>query len=409
MSNPNFSRVVVGLTAVFALFLAACDTASPIDVPPVVIPAEMTATPAPAVTTRLSSTITPTTGSTIAATETPVPSSPTPSPTLPPTETPTPQPYIVQEGDTLTSIADKLGTTAAMIQRANEISNGNTIYVGQELVIPAGDAALTERGVLPNQILCPSPAEIAAIDSDGGTPLGLSAVCQIPIVSYQFGTGDTVLVLVGGIHGGYEWNTILLAYEILDHLQHNPEIIPASLSVVVIPNANPDGLYAVTQRMERFSIDDVNTDTVPGRFNGHSVDLNRNWDCAWTPNGVWRDSLVSGGTAPFSELENQRLRDFLLAAEPAAVLFYHSALGGVFASGCDQIDPASEQLATVYSQASGYPIYGAFQQYTITGDASDWLAGQGIPAITIELTTHESIDWRMNLAGLNALMSQLAP
>jgi len=31
------------------------------------------------------------------------------------------------------------------------------------------------------------------------------------IDSYTYGTGDTHLAFVGGMHGGYEWNSVLLA------------------------------------------------------------------------------------------------------------------------------------------------------------------------------------------------------
>jgi len=107
------------------------------------------------------------------------------------------------------------------------------------------------------------------------------------------------------------------------------------------------------------------------------------------------------------DTENQILRDFLLAADPAATVLLHSAATGVYVSGCGQVDPASKVLAAVYSQASGYPLYDTFQHYDITGDASNWLALQGIPAISVELSTHESVDWGMNLAGLNALINHM--
>ena len=37
------------------------------------------------------------------------------------------------------------------------------------------------------------------------------------IDAYTYGDGDTNLLFVGGIHGGYEWNSVLLAYEMMDH------------------------------------------------------------------------------------------------------------------------------------------------------------------------------------------------
>jgi predicted deacylase len=261
-----------------------------------------------------------------------------------------------------------------------------------------------DRAVLYNHILCPAEEDI---DPEGGAIIGRSAVCRIPIVSYQLGEGATPLILVGGMHGGYEWNTILLAYRILDHLRQNPELIPPSLTIHLIPNANPDGLYAVTRRTGRFSAADVAENTEMGRFNGHYVDLNRNWDCDWTPNAMWRDSPISGGSAPFSEPENQALRDFILGKDPAAALFLHSAATGVYISGCGQPDPASTTLGKVYSNASGYPLYDGFHYYDVTGDAGDWLATQGIPSITVELSTHEALDWNMNLLGLSALIDHI--
>jgi len=44
--------------------------------------------------------------------------------------------YVVQPGDTLSSIARKFGTTTATLQRLNNLSNPNRIYVGQRLIIP---------------------------------------------------------------------------------------------------------------------------------------------------------------------------------------------------------------------------------------------------------------------------------
>jgi LysM repeat protein len=46
------------------------------------------------------------------------------------------QTYVVQRGDTLSSIAVRLGTTAWAIAYANNLPNVNIIYVGQTLHIP---------------------------------------------------------------------------------------------------------------------------------------------------------------------------------------------------------------------------------------------------------------------------------
>ena len=46
------------------------------------------------------------------------------------------QTYVVQEGDTLTTIAAAFGTTEQAIVSANSLANANMIYVGQSLLIP---------------------------------------------------------------------------------------------------------------------------------------------------------------------------------------------------------------------------------------------------------------------------------
>ncbi|HSG15347.1 MAG TPA: M14 family metallopeptidase [Anaerolineae bacterium] len=225
------------------------------------------------------------------------------------------------------------------------------------------------------------------------------------ITARQFGHGPVHIILVGGIHGGYEWNTVLLAYEAIDFFSTHPSAIPSENTLTIIPNANPDGLFAVTNKEGRFNEADLLPDTVPGRFNGRGVDLNRNWDCQWQEEARWQDRSVSGGSYPFSEPESRALRDFFLANDPALVLFWHSAANGVFAAGCPDIFQPSYEQAEVYGRAAGYPTYERFDAYSITGGAAGWLALQGIPSISVELKTHEEVEWEQNLAGIEALLA----
>lgn len=76
-------------------------------------------------------------------TATPLPeptSSPSPQPESGPTPTPVPTPapleYIVQDGDTLTAIAQEFGVAASVLAAYNEISDPDVINVGQRLRIP---------------------------------------------------------------------------------------------------------------------------------------------------------------------------------------------------------------------------------------------------------------------------------
>ncbi|NLE76729.1 MAG: LysM peptidoglycan-binding domain-containing protein, partial [Chloroflexi bacterium] len=120
------------LTALAALALGAAsctpavETPNPADTP--------TATPEPTATLLLAVTRPPT------ATPAPL----TPLPTATPTITPTPVIYTIQKGDNLLSIANQYGVTLQALQEANGILDPRRLQIGQELVIPLDEAALTE-------------------------------------------------------------------------------------------------------------------------------------------------------------------------------------------------------------------------------------------------------------------------
>jgi hypothetical protein len=227
------------------------------------------------------------------------------------------------------------------------------------------------------------------------------------IEAYLYGNGDEPLLFIGGIHGGYEWNSVFLAYQFMDYLEENPDVIPNNLTIAVIPSANPDGLYKIVDKEGRFNISDVKeaTENGLGRFNNHEVDLNRNFDCKWQEESTWRGNVVSAGTEPFSEPEAKAIRDFVLKYEPKAVVFWHSQSNAVYASECEEgILPETLTIMNLYSRASGYPAVDSFDAYQITGDVEGWLASINIPAITVELSTHETIEWNKNLSGAKALI-----
>lgn len=225
---------------------------------------------------------------------------------------------------------------------------------------------------------------------------------------YTFGSGDTHLLFVGGIHGGYEWNSVLLAYRFIDHLKADPAAVPEGLRISIIPSANPDGLFEVIGQAGRFTLEDVPADEgepPTGRFNANEVDLNRNFDCQWQPESTWRGQSVSAGDEPFSEPEAQAIRDLVEADRPDAAVFWHSQSNAVYASECeDGILPETLEVMNTYAEAAGYPSVESFDHYPITGDAEGWLASLDIPAVTVELSTHETVEWEKNLAGFQAVV-----
>ena len=211
-------------------------------------------------------------------------------------------------------------------------------------------------------------------------------------MAYRLGHGPIGRALIGGLHGGYEWNTVTLMTETLDHLIIHPEKIPSQVTLYIIPVANPDGMIA-------------GTDRVDGRLNAHQVDLNRNWDYQWqmtATHGLWP---VDAGESPFSEPETSALRDFIIERDLEAVVFYHSAFAAVF-SGAGVTTTQTVELARMLADATGYrhAPEGVPGQIT-TGNAIDWLTDNGITAVEVELTNHSDLDWEQNLRGLRAFLN----
>ncbi|MEX2013600.1 MAG: M14 family zinc carboxypeptidase, partial [Parcubacteria group bacterium] len=232
------------------------------------------------------------------------------------------------------------------------------------------------------------------------------------ITAYHYGTGGTGLLFVGGIHGGYSWNTVLLAYQMMDYLKENPTVIPNNIKVTIIPVLNPDGLNKVVGTAGRFTQADAPSSlalTIPGRFNAHTVDLNRNFDCDWQASGKWQEKTVSGGDKAFSEPESQALKNYVETNKPTAVIAWFSAAGGVYASSCNgSISSETRAIMEKFAKASGYSAYKSFDFYKTTGDVTNWLAKNNISAISVILTNHTDTEWTKNQKGLGALLEHYA-
>ncbi len=242
----------------------------------------------------------------------------------------------------------------------------------------------------------------------GQTVIG-NSVDGRPIIAYHYGDGRTELLFVGGIHGGYSWNTALVAYELIDYLETNPESVPENIKVTVIPVLNPDGLNEVVGTTSRFTSAQVSGDTISGRFNGNKVDLNRNFDCDWQSTGKWQNRDVDGGTAAFSEPEAQAVKNYIESRDLQAVVVWYSSAGGVFASSCHNgVLDETRTLTNLYAEASGYSAYEEFDFYEITGDMVNWLAKKEIPAISVLLTNHQDVEWAKNRSGVQALLNHYA-
>jgi hypothetical protein len=232
--------------------------------------------------------------------------------------------------------------------------------------------------------------------SNGGnrrTVIGYS-VSGRPIEVYTFGNGERQRMIVAGIHGGYEWNTIALADELIEHINDHPEIIPSDVTLYILRNLNPDG--------------DARDHGIDGRVNDHGVDLNRNfptnWAADWDRRGCWNYGPTTGGRAPGSEPETRAMMYFLQTRRVEALISYHSAALGVFPGG-EPWEENSVEFAKALSEVTGYRFPPIDTGCIFTGTLADYAVEMGAVAVDMELSTHRFTDFRQNLRALEVLLN----
>ena len=236
------------------------------------------------------------------------------------------------------------------------------------------------------------------------TPMVLPASNQIvigysiekrPQQVFRFGQGSINKLILAGIHGGSEWNTIELADQLIGYLGDNPKRIPDDTTLFILRDINPDG----TARAHG----------VDGRVNANGVDLNHNWPYNWKEDwprdGCWIWRKVTGGISPGSEPEVQNVIKFIDSIKPSALISYHSAALGIFPGGKPNFPP-SINLAASIAEVSNYPYPPIDTGCDYSGNLTDWAANtRGIPSIDIELTNHTDTDFDQNLRVLQAFLA----
>jgi protein MpaA len=217
-----------------------------------------------------------------------------------------------------------------------------------------------------------------------------------PIEVYTFGSGARQYLIVAGIHGGYERNTIALANELIRYIDSHPEVIPANVTLYIIRDMNPDG--------------EARSDGVDGRVNNNGVDLNRNfptenWIPDWDRAGCWSYRPTTGGTYGGSEPETRTVMSFIASHKIQAVISYHSAALGVFPGGVPW-EADSIRLAKALSTVTGYPYPPVDTGCVYTGTLADWAVENGVgAAVDMELADHIDTDFEKNLEALKVLLN----
>jgi len=221
------------------------------------------------------------------------------------------------------------------------------------------------------------------------------SVLNRPIDVYTFGQGENQYLIIAGIHGGYEGNTVDLANQLMVYISQHPEVIPSGATLYIIPDMNPDAV--------------ARGRNVDARVNANGVDLNRNfptpnWVADWDHTNCWNDRPTTGGTYGGSEPETKAVMNFLISHRIQAMISYHSAALGVFPGG-DPWQRASKDLADGLSNVTGYPYPPIDIGCTYTGTLADWAVEHGVgAAVDMELANHQDSDFNKNIKAMKVLL-----
>ena len=245
----------------------------------------------------------------------------------------------------------------------------------------------------PQEALEATPTTFVLPSGRRAAIIGLSAEGR-PLEVYTFGQGERQRMIVAGIHGGYEGNTIRLADELILYLDEHPEAIPSDVTFYILRSLNPDG--------------DARSHDKYGRTNANGVDLNRNfpvhWLADWDRGGCWNELPTTSGTGPGSEPETKAVMRFLSSHNIDALISYHSAALGIFPGG-EPWDDDSMRLAESIAEVSSYPYPPIDTGCVYSGTLADYAVAIGIAAVDMELTNHHDTDFDINLQVMEVLLN----
>jgi sialidase-1 len=183
-----------------------------------------------------------------------------------------------------------------------------------------------------------------------------------PLEYLVFGHGDNVIFILASIHGDEQVGTPLV-HRLAEHLDENVDLLDGR-KIVLLPNANPDGVA-------HFS-----------HSNAKGVDLNRNFDSSNRHN-----SRTSGPRA-LSEPESRLIHEIIEKHSPDRIVSIHQLRSWSVHSkgppGMVDYEGPAEELASRMSDRCKLPLrtFGT-QRGSLGAYAGNDLS---IPIITLELT-----------------------
>ncbi|MCL1865583.1 MAG: DUF2817 domain-containing protein [Spirochaetes bacterium] len=169
------------------------------------------------------------------------------------------------------------------------------------------------------------------------------------IYSKQFGSGDKLTLIIGGVHGD-EPVGFISALKLAQFIKRNPAAIHNR--VIIVPCINPDGLSRGT------------------RVNARGVDINRNF-----PGPTWSADFIksynNSGKYPASEPETAALIKLMEQYKPDMIIQMHQPFNALYPSPntpAELMNKMSSLSELEVIDDIGYPTPGSLGNYRVSQD-----------------------------------------
>ncbi|MBQ3088107.1 MAG: peptidoglycan-binding protein [Clostridia bacterium] len=225
--------------------------------------------------------------------------------------------YTVSGGDTVYSIANKLGSTVSLIENANKNLSAFNLQVGRNILVPF-NFSLVPTNIAWSSLL----TELVCEGLEVRYPFAVTeiigrSVKGAPIVMLKIGDGENK-VFFNASHHANEWITTPMVLKFTEEYLKsvtnagsiggaNAEETFNSTTLYIVPMVNPDGVDLVTGAMERDGEDYYDiirlANNYPGipfpsgwKANINGVDLNLNYPAMWEQ--AREQKFLAGFTLP---------------------------------------------------------------------------------------------------------------
>ena len=150
--------------------------------------------------------------------------------------------------------------------------------------------------------------------------------------------------------------------------------------LVVIPCANPDGLY------------DGTTNNGFGRCNANGIDLNRDFDANYKSYSNVRNYT----SYAFSAAESRALRDLVYLLTPNVVIDFHGWLNYTI---------GDYELADIFYEEMGLAHHVSFTSSNASGYFANWAHQQGAMGLLVEFTNSTTVPFDKLMSAVNRILN----